>query len=149
MSNHAPPASQTDTAPSQHVFTYGSLMFDDIFLGVTSTSPERVRARLTHWSRHGLRDREYPGAIPDPGGEHFIDGVLWLNLTESALAALDQFEGAEYERIRVQVDGNDATRYDAWVYRWLLPQAICGSWSQQTFELRHRQTFVFRHGRHR
>jgi gamma-glutamylcyclotransferase (GGCT)/AIG2-like uncharacterized protein YtfP len=122
-------------------------MFPDVFAGVTSTTPLHIQARLAGWTRHGLLDREYPGALPDQDVGQSIDGVLWLNVCKPALDALDRFEGDEYERVGVTALGADGMHYQALIYQWLLPGAICGSWCRHTFEQVHRRHFLNRHWR--
>ena len=138
-------AGKRDAANPIHVFTYGSLMYEDIFRGVTHCQATPMAARLSHWARHGLRAREYPGALPEPGGRSHIDGVVWLNLTERALARLDQFEGSEYVRVPVTVQATDGTAYLAQVYQWQLPTEVSGQWCVQTFERLHRDRFLHIH----
>lgn len=135
-----------DAASPVHVFTYGSLMYEDIFAGVTQCQAIPMAARLNHWARHGLRAREYPGALPEPSGQSYIDGVVWLNLTEQALARLDQFEGSEYVRVGVNVQATDGVTYWAQVYQWQLPAEVLGQWCVQTFERLHRDRFLYIHG---
>ncbi|HEY7804612.1 MAG TPA: gamma-glutamylcyclotransferase family protein [Orrella sp.] len=138
-----------DVASPVHVFTYGSLMYEDIFAGVTQCQAIPMAARLNHWARHGLRAREYPGALPEPSGQSYIDGVVWLNVTEQALARLDQFEGSEYERVVVTVQATEGTTYLAQVYQWQLPAEVSGQWCVQTFEQLHRDRFLHVHSQRR
>lgn len=149
MTSRQQQTSQDPTNPSQanglHVFTYGSLMYRDIFEAVTQSALACMDASLPGWSRHGLINREYPGAMPDKSGEAMIRGVLWLNVGVNAVAALDQFEGNEYQRVSVKVSGADGLPYEAVVYQWLDPAAICGAWSSRDFELKHRKNFVIEH----
>ena len=128
-----------------HVFAYGSLMYRDIFEAVTQSSPDCTQAILLGWKRFSLNNREYPGAMPAHEGESSIQGVLWLNVDANALCALDQFEGTEYQRVRVKVSDNNGLHYDALVYQWLDPSALFGPWSRQDFERKHRKHFVKRH----
>lgn len=138
-------AGKRDAAGPIHVFAYGSLMYEDIFSGVTQCKATPLAARLNHWARHGLRAREYPGALPEPSGQSYIDGVVWLNVTEQALARLDQFEGSEYERVVVTVQATDGTTYWAQVYQWQLPAEVLGQWCVKTFERLHRDRFLHVH----
>lgn len=145
MTADSKPDRNTGSPTGIHVFTYGSLMFQDIFAGVTSTTPVHTPARLPGWSRHGLLDRAYPGALPSPGGHDCIDGVLWLHVPPLALEALDRFEGQEYERVVASVLDSANTPYPAWVYQWLSPDLIRGFWCVDTFERDHRRQFLSRH----
>jgi len=130
----------------RHVFTYGSLMYDDIFTGVTHCQCMRLPARLAGWRRYALQGRQYPGAMPENSVQTRIDGVLWLHVPELAIEALDRFEGSEYERVDVIVQGADDRKYCAQVYRWLISDEASGQWHTDTFERHHRDTFLAVHG---
>lgn len=126
-----------------NVFAYGSLMFEDIFLEVTGTSLDAIRATATGWRRFSLEQRTYPGAVPSD--KHCIDGVLWLDVPERALLALDQFEGDEYVRRQIEVLDSAGHNYVAFIYQWLDLSLTLSDWSIQEFESEHRRGFASLH----
>jgi gamma-glutamylcyclotransferase (GGCT)/AIG2-like uncharacterized protein YtfP len=128
-------------AQTLHVFTYGSLMYPDVFLQVTGCNPESVTAVAHHWSRYGLKNRTYPGAIPDFRKSASIAGVIWLDVTPMALAALDRFEGHEYRRVAIEVI-SQLGPHRAQIYEWLMPDELDGAWDPIEFERSHRQNFA-------
>jgi gamma-glutamylcyclotransferase (GGCT)/AIG2-like uncharacterized protein YtfP len=63
--------------------------------------------------------RGYPGATFAPSTPGRVHGVVVV-LAEpdaEALAALDRYEGSEYERVRIRTDGG----VDAFTYAWIAP----------------------------
>lgn len=130
-----------------NVFTYGSLMYPDIFEQVTGSLPVSLPAVAHNWLRHGLANRAYPGAMPSDLDDAVIEGVLWLDLTPAALSALDEFEGHEYRRIAIEVKADNGLTHRAYIYQWLLRDQVQGSWDLVDFETNHRQRFVQIHGR--
>jgi gamma-glutamylcyclotransferase (GGCT)/AIG2-like uncharacterized protein YtfP len=99
---------------TRHCFTYGSLMCVDIMARVCGAAVAGEPARLTHYTRHPVRDEEYPGVLPEAGGE--VAGVLYRDLDDVAWTRLDAFEGEMYERRAVRVGVADGRREEAWVY---------------------------------
>ena len=128
-----------------NVFTYGSLMYPEVFGPVTLASPRCHRARLDGWSRHAIRARTYPAAVPAAGAS--IEGVLWMELDEDAMRRLDRFEGDEYVRQQVFVTLPDGERVNAQIYRWLDSASLLPSdWSSDTFERHYLSDFFRIHG---
>ena len=146
---HTPHTQSDDSAKEMHVFTYGSLMFADVFLQVTSQLSQSVPAILTRWRRYGLRGLTYPGAVRTDHADDCIEGVLWLDVAPAAIAKLDQFEGEQYRRVTVQVQTVDGLSHEAQIYEWLLHSQLEGAWSPERFSRDHRASFVQIHGQQR
>lgn len=127
-----------------NIFTYGSLMFSDVFSGVTLCLPTCLPAHANGWRRWALKQRTYPGALPDTNSK--IEGVLWLDVPHEAITRLDQFEGDEYERVGVVVRTANGVAHQAAIYHWLLPDQVEGDWNVDTFDNMHRSNFVAQHG---
>ena len=73
----------------------------------------------------------YPGAIFEPNDPNRIVGEIYA-VPDAIMRELDQFEGEEYERVRVtaQVDGGFE---QAWAWNYLLPvdeakRILSGNW---------------------
>lgn len=96
---------------TQHVFTYGSLMFERVWRTVVSGRYRSMPATLRSFRRQRVRGQDYPSLqrLPadDPcdtgGAVSPVDGVLYLDVETSDIAALDAFEGADYRRVEVRV----------------------------------------------
>ena len=97
-----------------HFFTYGSLMFPDVWHRVAGASFPTQPATLDGFAAWKVRGESYPGLAPAPG-QH-TDGVLHLGVTAEAAARLDAFEGPFYERLTVAVSLADGTSVPAFAY---------------------------------
>jgi gamma-glutamylcyclotransferase (GGCT)/AIG2-like uncharacterized protein YtfP len=96
------------------LFCYGSLEFPEVMREVTGRSFASEPATLEGFARYRVRDAEYPGLVPEPGAR--TEGTLFRALDAEALAALDRFEGALYERRRLEVRRRDGSSAAAQVY---------------------------------
>ena len=118
-----------------NIFTYGSLMFDEVWRQVVSGRYRSEPARLEHHQRHALTGLSYPGVVPAPGVE--VAGRLYLDVSADDMARLDAFEGAEYRRDALQVLRSNGELVSAWTYLWLDPQRLSGQpWRSEAFGLR-------------
>lgn len=85
-----------DPAVSHPLFVYGTLLDDDVralVLGHATMTGAAVAPRLRTVFFPG---RTYPGLVEAAGGEAV--GLLLENLSLADMAALDAYEGEEYER---------------------------------------------------
>ena len=96
------------------LFTYGSLMFSDVWQEVTGLSMQPVPARLHDHARYSVEDEDYPAVLRQPG--QIVDGALYTGLSAAALAVLDRFEGPDYQRVTVQVLRTDGTQAEPIVF---------------------------------
>jgi gamma-glutamylcyclotransferase (GGCT)/AIG2-like uncharacterized protein YtfP len=78
------------------IFTYGSLMCEDIMHRVAACRLTATPASLSGYRRSRLHGLEYPAIFPAQGGE--VSGILYLGLNPEALQRLDIFEGELYSR---------------------------------------------------
>lgn len=100
---------------TDHCFTYGSLMCEDIMGAVCATAPLKPQpARLAGYRRAPVIGVEYPGMVPAAG--QAVEGVVYLGLPAAAWPRLDAFEGDEYQRSEVEVELADGRRLMAWAY---------------------------------
>lgn len=104
------------------LFAYGTLQFPEVLERVTGRRFQGVAARLPDHRCLRFVDREYPGVVPAPGV--VTEGLLYPDLDAASVAALDRFEGPEYERVALRVERADGAEWprEAWVYR-VLPDA--------------------------
>lgn len=85
----------------RHVFTYGSLMFPEVWTRLIPRPTASVSARLPGYVREGVRGASYPGIRAQTDAQ--TPGRLYLNVDHEALSRLDLFEGHDYRRETVQV----------------------------------------------
>lgn len=117
-----------------HIFTYGSLMFPQVWSRVVRGAYRSEPATLAGYARFAVAGRSYPG-IAARRDAH-VDGVLYFDVTPQDMAVLDAFEGDEYRRERVRVTLGNGAPLDAAVYVYLYPQKLSDSpWSPQRFRI--------------
>ena len=119
-----------------NVFTYGSLMFDAVWLRVIGRAHRHAPARLMGYCRLGIKGELYPAVIPAVS-DTFVDGRLYFDVTPDDLRNLDRFEGDHYQRKAVECRLPEGNRCKAevyvfkTVYRHLLADA---GWDPVAFE---------------
>ncbi len=86
---------------ARSVFTYGSLMFEPVWARVVTGRYRSVPAVLHGFRRQRVRGATYPSLMRCAGAA--VEGLLYLDVTDDDIAALDRFEGAGYRRIAVGV----------------------------------------------
>lgn len=84
-----------------NLFTYGSLMCDDIMLHVSGQMVTHQKAHLNDFFCSQIHGERYPGITQAVGQR--VEGVLYFNLNHEALIKLDSFEGEYYERQEITV----------------------------------------------
>ncbi|HZW22072.1 gamma-glutamylcyclotransferase family protein [Noviherbaspirillum sp.] len=119
---------------SCHVFTYGSLMFPEVWQRVVRGGYRSAPARLDGHVRFEIAGETYPGMIVRRGAA--VDGVLYFDVSPADMAALDAFEGSEYRRDTVKVALASGEQVDAGTYIYLLPQKLSeSSWLPEAFQM--------------
>lgn len=128
---------------AMNVFTYGSLMFPEIWLRVAGRAFPTQKAHLADFAAYQVRGEVYPGLAACPGA--ITSGVVYLGVDEAALARLDHFEGAYYERraLEVRADDGSVIPVHAYVvaeaYRETLDEAL---WDAEVFRTHHLTSFL-------
>lgn len=100
----------------QSLFTYGSLMCEDIMTAVAGGLLLHQPALLPDHRRYALSDEPYPGLVPEFGAS--VEGIVYHGLKPRAWARLDRFEGELYNRHKVMVWYPDGGR--EWVYCYIV-----------------------------
>jgi len=125
------------------LFTYGTLMLPEVMELVIGGRPHREPARLAGYRCGSLRGAVYPGLVPE--ADAVTPGVLWRDLDAHAVARVDRFEGALYERRTLTVEREDGTPRAACVY--VIAAAHRGlveatAWSEDDFRARHLEGYL-------
>lgn len=131
-----------------NVFTYGSLMYPQVWDRVVRGRYRSATARLAGFRRRALIGASYPAAIPDPAA--LIRGRLYFDVSPDDLVRLDAFEADEYRRdevdVQVDVDG-ESVPARAQVYVYLVESRLAPQdWDVARFERDHLADFAHRHG---
>jgi gamma-glutamylcyclotransferase (GGCT)/AIG2-like uncharacterized protein YtfP len=117
-----------------NIFTYGSLMFPQVWERVVRSDYRATSARLDGYARFAIAGETYPGMVAQRIAS--VQGVLYFEIAPQDLAALDAFEGAEYRREPVQVMLESGEAVSATTYVYLLPQKLSASaWLPEAFQM--------------
>ncbi len=129
------------------LFAYGTLMIDEIMEVVTGRKFKSMDALLYGHVRCRIRDVLYPGIAKKEGSR--VRGKVYRNIDDETMNRLDAFEDDVYERVAVEVVGDDGTRIDAFTYRvrddhssFLTEE----EWDPEEFREKHMRSFVERYG---
>jgi gamma-glutamylcyclotransferase (GGCT)/AIG2-like uncharacterized protein YtfP len=119
---------------STHIFTYGSLMFPQVWQRVVRGAYRSAAARLDGHARFEISGETYPGVIAAAGAA--VSGVLYFDVSAEDVAALDAFEGSEYRRDSVAVTLESGETLAAGIYIYLLPEKLSKSpWLPEKFQM--------------
>lgn len=107
-----------ETTPvNQHIFTYGTLMFPEVWQAVVGRPFETLQGTLRGYAIYRVKDEVFPG-ITAACADDAVEGVIYLNVDERALQQLDRFEDEFFlhrETLSVDcIDGLERTA-DAYV----------------------------------
>jgi gamma-glutamylcyclotransferase (GGCT)/AIG2-like uncharacterized protein YtfP len=98
-----------------NVFTYGSLMFPDVWRAVVKGQYSSTAGEVNGYLRRCVKQQTYPGLIR--GVRHdVVVGRVYFNIDAIDLARLDRFEGTYYRREKVDVLLEDGARVNAELY---------------------------------
>ena len=85
-----------------HIFTYGSLMFEQVWNEVVHGSYRCSPGTVSGFVRRAILHEHYPAMLPGPLSST-VAGVVYLDISTEDLIRLDEFEGSIYQRRGVQV----------------------------------------------
>lgn len=118
-----------------HVFTYGTLMFPEVWQSVVGRAFVTVRGEAPGFQIFRVQEAVFPG-ISDASEADTVSGVVYLDVDPDSAARLDRFEDDFYERRTIAVDCVDARRRMAEAY--VVPPAnrsllTSEPWSRESF----------------
>jgi len=117
-----------------HIFTYGSLMFAPVWQRVVQGTYRSAPARLDNYARFAITGETYPGMVALDGAS--VAGVLYFDVSDRDVAALDAFEGNEYRREQVLVTLETGESAAANTYIYLATEKLSQSpWVPEAFQL--------------
>ena len=119
-----------------HVFTYGSLMFPAVWERVVRGEYRSVPAMLPGYARYEVSGETYPGMVPQ--ADSAVNGVLYLDVDDADLLALDVFEGSEYRRDVVTVSVTAEENLTAVTYVFTADERLTDKvWEAESFRITH------------
>ena len=92
-----------------HVFTYGTLMFPEVWQAVVGRSFKSVEGTAHGYAIYRVVDAVFPGIIVATENES-VQGIVYLDVDPASIARLDTFEDDFYERQGLWVDCADGVR---------------------------------------
>ena len=130
----------------RNLFTYGSLMCEDIMFAVTGEPLRHTPALLPRYRRFLVKNEQYPGVVPSVEGQ--VQGVVYHDISPKGWSRLDRFEGDLYTRGLVAVryeKGDEAMAY-CYVFRPEVRDRLTGEeWDFETFLRRGKKIFQTRY----
>lgn len=78
-----------------HIFTYGSLMFKEVWGALVKGEYTCAPALLEGYARRCVKQEEYPVIFEAP---EWVQGMVYYDVEPYDIARLDAFEGEYYER---------------------------------------------------
>jgi gamma-glutamylcyclotransferase (GGCT)/AIG2-like uncharacterized protein YtfP len=99
-----------------NIFTYGSLMFPQVWEKVVRRQYHSAQAELAGHARYAVAGETYPGMVPMPG--QTVRGVVYFDVAASDIAALDAFEGSAYKRedVQARLDSGETVAVATYIY---------------------------------
>jgi gamma-glutamylcyclotransferase (GGCT)/AIG2-like uncharacterized protein YtfP len=98
-----------------HVFTYGTLMFPEVWQAVVGRQFAIVDATASGYGIYRVRDAVFPGIIAATE-QDAVRGVVYLDVDAASLARLDLFEDDFYRRETLSLTCDDGQRRAADAY---------------------------------
>lgn len=126
-----------------NLFTYGSLMFPEVWLRVAGAAFPSQAGTLDDHAAWKVKGQTYPGLTEAAGRQ--VNGVVYLDVDATAAARLDAFEGDFYSRKSVLVRLADGRSIEADVY--LVGENFRDSlsperWDPEEFRANHLGSFI-------
>lgn len=117
-----------------HIFTYGSLMFPDIWRRVAAKEYRVAQATVADYGRFAIRGETYPGMVRAAGQS--VQGIVYFDVSQQDVAALDAFEGTDYRRecLEAHLESGASVSVYAYIY---LPETRLSTipWQPEAFQM--------------
>ena len=113
-----------------HVFTYGTLMFPEVWQAVVGREFASVEGTASGYAIYRVRDAVFPGIVAASELDR-VRGVVYLDVDPQSLARLDLFEDDFYRRETVWVECGDGQRRAANAY--VIPPENCHVLTTETW----------------
>jgi gamma-glutamylcyclotransferase (GGCT)/AIG2-like uncharacterized protein YtfP len=98
-----------------HVFTYGTLMFPEVWRAVVGREFATVEGAAAGFAIYRVEGAVFPGIITASDVET-VRGVVYLDVDDGSLARLDVFEDDFYERQALWIACDDGQQRQANAY---------------------------------
>jgi len=98
-----------------HIFTYGTLMFPEVWRAVAGWNCSSIAGSVRGFSAYRVRGAVFPGIIATKERDA-VRGILYFDVSEAAVARLDQFENDFYVRQSLTIVCEDGIERQADAY---------------------------------
>jgi gamma-glutamylcyclotransferase (GGCT)/AIG2-like uncharacterized protein YtfP len=98
-----------------HVFTYGTLMFPEVWKAVAGREFNSVEGTASGYAVYRVRNAVFPGIV-QAGDREAVRGLVYLDVDQQSLARLDLFEDDFYQRETLWIACGDGERRAADAY---------------------------------
>ena len=98
-----------------NIFTYGTLMFAEIWSRVVVGEYDKSPAILNGYDRKLARGEIYPVLFPSTAFS-LVEGTVYIGVTDADLQEIDSFEGEYYSRQSAEVLVREAAKLPVQVY---------------------------------
>lgn len=113
-----------------HIFTYGSLMFQEVWESLVLGKYSHAPALLEGYARRCVKNEEYPVIFQ---ANESVKGIVYYDVEPYDIARLDTFEGEYYERKTILL--NNCIDAEVYVLKCEFFDIIDDKpWSEETFE---------------
>jgi gamma-glutamylcyclotransferase (GGCT)/AIG2-like uncharacterized protein YtfP len=123
-----------------NVFTYGSLMFPEVWERVVRGAYSHAAAAAAGFRCYAVQGETYPGMVAAESAASApdrVEGVVYFDVSLEDLAALDSFEGGDYRRVEIAASLPDGTSVNASAYLYLPQEKLAPEpWSRDNFQLK-------------
>lgn len=117
-----------------NIFTYGSLMYPEVWERVVRGRYRSSPATATGFARYAISGETYPGMVASPGSS--VQGVMYFDVDVEDVAALDAFEGEYYRRDGIPVASENGGAIMAETYIFLPVDLLSmAPWKPESFEM--------------
>lgn len=101
----------------KHFFTYGSLMYPEVWQQLVKGDYDSCLANLAGYHRKCIDQQDYPAIYRDKRSvNQLVSGRIYFNVSPEDQTALDIFEGEEYNRLTETVEMPDMKHIEVEVY---------------------------------
>jgi gamma-glutamylcyclotransferase (GGCT)/AIG2-like uncharacterized protein YtfP len=119
---------------SSHLFTYGSLMFPQVWRHVVRGSYRSALATINDHARYAVVGQTYPGMVALAGAA--VHGTVYFDVDQADIALLDAFEGLAYRREPVDAVLEDGSAVTASTYIYIDKAGLSdASWNPDQFQI--------------
>ena len=119
---------------NSHIFTYGSLMFSQVWQRVVRGNYRRAPATASGYARFAVAGQTYPGMVALPGAA--VRGLVYFDVDQADIALLDSFEGSAYRRDMLEAVLEDGSAVAAGAYLHIDASALSDAqWDPGLFQM--------------